>query len=186
MQVLLLRQVWRAMCGSGAATPTTPTSTCPRRHSAQDVGNLSEGGKNLADHNSGSKQPWAPKEPTGTENSCLCQTSFIHPEPGHRRRSFSPHPPPFPPHQKHAPPPPPPPTPPPAAPVASKATQPDAWNCEEEEGTLKSERGGSWVGPASPLRSHGLMAKWPACEPQDVPSGWSQMKPGKIMRGMRM
>ena len=30
-----------------------------------------------------------------------------------------------------------------------QASDKDAWNAEEEEGALKSERGGSWVGPAS-------------------------------------
>ena len=32
-----------------------------------------------------------------------------------------------------------------------QASLKDAWNAEEEEGALKSERGGSWVGPAAPL-----------------------------------
>ena len=36
-------------------------------------------------------------------------------------------------------------------PAGLQASLKDAWNAEEEEGALKSERGGSWVGPAAPL-----------------------------------
>ncbi|CAK9004562.1 unnamed protein product [Durusdinium trenchii] len=37
--------------------------------------------------------------------------------------------------------------------MCTEASDKDAWNAEEEEGALKSERGGSWVGPASLARS---------------------------------
>lgn len=37
--------------------------------------------------------------------------------------------------------------------MCSEASLKDAWNAEEEEGALKSERGGSWVGPAALARS---------------------------------
>lgn len=37
--------------------------------------------------------------------------------------------------------------------MCTEASLKDAWNAEEEEGALKSERGGSWVGPAALARS---------------------------------
>ena len=39
-----------------------------------------------------------------------------------------------------------------------QASQKNAWNADEDEGALKSERGGSWVGPASRLSRilHGM------------------------------
>ncbi|CAJ1366765.1 unnamed protein product [Effrenium voratum] len=63
--------------------------------------------------------------------------------------------------------------------MSSEATQPDAWNCEEEEGTLKSERGGSWVGPASLARSSYRRGRHPGAKGRCL--GFRCCGPGRLV-----
>ena len=109
-------EAWLAMFGNGAATPTTPISTCAMRRQAQRL--------------------WLHELEIQME--CLINTDLCHLKSrhlpflfsGYRIFCFC---------------------------VQSEASLKDAWNAEEEDGALKSERGGSWVGPASLLAMAGMV-----------------------------